>query len=58
MKISIKKRCPYCFSIELERIHRKWWMRLLIHSRYFECLTCKAHILVILNFLYIAQPGF
>ncbi|MGM0594172.1 MAG: hypothetical protein ACQETD_06515 [Pseudomonadota bacterium] len=37
----VTPRCPHCESRELVRVQRRWWMRLVPHSRRFGCHTCK-----------------
>ena len=32
--------CPNCRSEYRERMHRRWWMRLLPGSRYYRCKDC------------------
>lgn len=36
----VDKTCPKCHRHTLNRIGRKWYMRLLPWSRYYECTEC------------------
>ena len=33
-------QCPKCKNNGLERVGRKWWMRVIPKSRYFKCYLC------------------
>ena len=39
-QIARRITCPRCDSDERERIHRKWWMKLIPHSRQYLCVRC------------------
>ncbi|RMH69663.1 MAG: hypothetical protein D6675_11975 [Gemmatimonadetes bacterium] len=46
MSPSHRRRCPEC-NRPLERIHRKWWMRLVPCSRLYSCGVCSKKYLFI-----------
>lgn len=37
--------CPVCHSRAARRVSRKWWMRLISHSRYYSCSYCSSRFL-------------
>ncbi len=37
--------CPVCHNRTARRISRKWWMRLMSHSRYYSCSYCSSRFL-------------
>ena len=40
MKLSVYPNCPICDRIDLLRIRRRWWMRLVWGSKHLKCLVC------------------
>jgi hypothetical protein len=37
---STGKFCPFCRSRDIHRIRRRFWMRLIPFSRFYECYGC------------------
>ena len=35
------RKCPRCNQINLWRVRRRWWMRLVWGSRRLECKSCR-----------------
>ena len=47
MRLTLKKKCPKCGSIEYVRIPRKAWMRLIKDSFLLECNMCRSEFLCV-----------
>jgi len=41
-KLSLGEKCPYCKEIKKKRLHRLFWMRLIIFTKYHICDLCSA----------------
>jgi len=41
-KLSLGEKCPYCKKVKKIRIHRLFWMRLLLFTKYYFCDCCGA----------------
>ncbi len=41
------KPCPRCGVIDYYRIKRKWWMRLIPHSKNYKCQRCDCEFIKI-----------
>ena len=52
MLITFKNRCPRCNGLSRKRLQRSPWMRLVIGTRLYQCMSCKA---VYLN-IFIKNP--
>ena len=42
-----QKKCPRCQNFKHERIHRKWWMRLIPGTKYYSCNRCRSKFMII-----------
>jgi hypothetical protein len=47
MSISFYINCPYCLTESRYRIERKWWMRLIPGTRYYQCRQCNCKYFVV-----------
>ncbi len=39
-KLAFEKRCPYCKSEAFDRVRRKFWMRMIPKTKYYDCQKC------------------
>jgi len=39
-KLSFGEKCPYCKKSKKKRLHRLFWMRLIIFTKYYFCDGC------------------
>ncbi len=46
-KLAFNKRCPYCKNKSYGRVYRKFWMRLIPKTRYYECHVCLRNFMAI-----------
>jgi len=42
-----QRKCPRCQDFKHERIHRKWWMRLIPGTKYYSCNRCRSKFMII-----------
>ena len=58
MRVSLTQACPACSSDHLQRVHRKWWMRIFPGSRRYHCTNCSSYVLVIFGAYAIGRHAF
>jgi hypothetical protein len=42
-----QKKCPKCQDVRYERIYRKWWMHIIIGTKYYRCNICRSKFMII-----------
>ena len=42
-----QRKCPQCQDVRHERIHRKWWMRLMPGTKHYRCDRCRSKFMII-----------
>ncbi len=46
-KLAFNRRCPYCKNKSYGRIYRKFWMRMIPKTKYYECHKCSRNFMAI-----------
>ena len=46
MIIQLMKKCPDCGHEDIHRIPRKWYMRLILFTKRYQCKNCRSNFVV------------
>jgi len=45
--VDFQRKCPQCQNVKHQRIHRKWWMRVMPGTEYYSCDRCRSKFMII-----------